>query len=99
MSLSKSSDTALAFEEEVVKADIIQALKTVASNYSFSSADRDNKRFQLIFPDSKIAQSYKQSSTKIKYVIQYGIAPYVVELLLKGFKNKPFTFIFDETTT
>ena len=99
MSLSKSSDTALALEEEIVKVEIIQALKTVASNYSFSSADRDNKRFQFMFPDSKIAQSYKQSSTKIKYVIQYGMAPYVVELLLKGFENKSFTFIFDETTT
>ena len=48
---------------------------------------------------SKFNQSYKQSSTKIKYVIQYGIASSAVEPLIKDLQNKPFTFTFDETTT
>ena len=98
-SLSKLSDTALAPEEQVVKAEITQALKIVASNSPFSVADGDNKRFPLMFPCSKVVQSYKQSSATIKFVIQHGIVPFVVEPLLKDFENKPFTFIFDETAT
>lgn len=90
LSLSKLSDIALTPKE--------QALQTVASN-SFSSADRDNKSLQLMFPDSEIAQSYEQANTKIKYIIQYGIAPYADEFLSKDFGNKPFAFIFYETTT
>ena len=52
-----------------------------------------------MFPDSKIAEGYKQNETKIKYNIQYGIAPYFKEKLQKDFYNKPFSFKFDETTT
>lgn len=52
-----------------------------------------------MFLKSKFNQSYKQSSTKIKYVIQYGIASSAVEPLIKDLENKPFTFTFDETTT
>ena len=53
----------------------------------------------MIFSDSKIAQKYHQSETKIKYVTQFGIAPYVKKRMLNDFKNQPFTIKFDETTT
>ena len=36
---------------------------------------------------------------KVKYAIQYGIAPYVKAELLKDIHGAPFTFKFDETTT
>ena len=52
-----------------------------------------------MFPDSKIAEGYKQNETKIKYNIQYGIAPYFKEKLQKDFYHNPFSFKFDETTT
>ena len=52
-----------------------------------------------MFPDSKIVQTYHQSETKIKYVTQFGIAPYVKKLMLNDFKKQPFTFKFDEVTT
>ena len=72
LTLSKPLEIPLAPEDQAVKAEIIQALKTVASNYSFASADGDSKRFKVMFPNSKIAENYKQCSTKIKYAIQYG---------------------------
>ena len=52
-----------------------------------------------MFPDSKIAEKYQQSSTEIKYVIQCGISPYMRDLLKTNFRSNPFSFLFDETTT
>ena len=60
-------------EEQVRKAEIIQALKSVKSNYSFVSASGDGERFKEMFPDSQITKEYKQNETKCKYTIQYGI--------------------------
>ena len=51
-----------------------------------------------MFPDSKIAEGYKQSATKLKYVIQYGIAPYIVDCDKEEVRNSPYSFKFDETT-
>ena len=84
--------------EDVQRAEILQDLKFVDSNQSFASANGDGARFAAMFPDSKIAASYKQNETKMKYTIQYGIAPYFKELLKDEFKNTAFTFKFDETT-
>ena len=52
-----------------------------------------------MFPDSDIAKSYRQSSTKIAYVIQHGIASYLFDSIIANIKDKPFSFMFDETTT
>ena len=40
------------------------------------SASNDNEKFRLVCPDSLIAEGYSQSSTKIKYAIQFSIALY-----------------------
>ena len=73
--------------EEVHRAEILHALKVVDSNQSFASADGDGERFVAMFPDSKM-----------KYTIQYGIAPYFKELLKDDLKNTAYSFKFDETT-
>ena len=53
-----------------------------------------------MLPDSQIAAaSYSQGKTKVKYNIQFGIAPHVKQLLIYDVNNKPFTFKFDETTS
>ena len=54
---------------------------------------------QRMFPDSGIAKNYSQSKTKVKYVIEYGIAPHIQEFITVELCNRPFTFHFDETTT
>ena len=86
-------------EEEVLRAETLQALGCVQSNYSFSSAKNDSEKFKAMFPDSKIAEAYKQGETKTKYVIQFGIDPYFRKRMLNDFMNEPFTFKFDESTT
>ena len=52
-----------------------------------------------MFPDSKIAKDYSQSKTKVKYVIEFGIAPHIRSLVQADIYERPFTFHFDETTT
>ena len=85
--------------EQVLRAEILQVLQAFNSNYSFASSENDNERFQIMFPDSKIAQSYRQGKTKFRYNIQYGIAPHIKQMLIYDVNNTPFTFKFDESTT
>lgn len=85
--------------EEVLKAETMQALKVVSSNFSFASCHDDGDRFRQMFPDSTIAKNYHQSRTKVNYVIKHGISPFVKDHYLKDFKGSPFVFKFDETTT
>lgn len=58
-----------------------------------------NELFKEMFPDSKIASQYQMSYTKIHYILQFALKPYIFENLIKDFENTPFTFKFDETTT
>ena len=52
-----------------------------------------------MFPDSEIAKNYRQGEAKVRYNIQFGIAPYIKDLLVKDFSDCSFSFKFDETTT
>ena len=63
-----------------------------------SSGNNEEKSFVLMFPDSDIVKSYNLREKKIKYTIQYGIAPHFKELLVGDLKNRLSTFKFDETT-
>ena len=40
-----------------------------------------------MFPDSQIAKEYKQNKTKCKYTIQYGVYPFLKDLLLEDLKK------------
>ena len=94
-----STSIVLSTEDQVIKAETIRALDYVGSGYSFASANNDNEKFRLMFPDSTIAKAHKQIETKIAYVIQHGIAPYIKEKVLAEVCDKPFAFKFVETTT
>ena len=45
----------LSLEDQVVKAEILQAFHLASSNYLFTSAQYDNGRFSVMFLDSEIA--------------------------------------------
>ena len=72
-------------EETVVKAEILQALEYVECNYSFATAEKDSERFKAMSPESEIAKNYRQGETKVRYHIQFGIASYIKDLLVKDF--------------
>ena len=52
-----------------------------------------------MFPDSVTANSYQQNVDEVKYNIQFGIAPYLKDIILNELKELPFSFCFDEATT
>ena len=93
------ASSSLSVEEQVLRAETIQALKCVDSNLSFASANGDRDRFRTMFPDPKIAEQYSQSETKMKYVIQFGLSSYFQDVFKSDLKGKPFSFKFDESTT
>ena len=71
-------------EEQVLTAEVLQALNIIDKKQSFQSADGDNECFQMMFPDSGVAKSYKQGKTKVNYMVQYDIAPFMKALLNGG---------------
>ena len=78
------------YKDQVLTAEILLALNIVDKNYSFQSAD-GNKHFVQMFPDSQIA--------KLKYMIQFGIAPCIKSMLMEDAKDQQYCFHFDEMTT
>ena len=90
--------TLLSTEDQVICAETLQALHFVQCNYSFGSNKVSNV-FKQMFPDSKTAQSYKQEETKIKYVIQFGIASFVKEQIIGDCKLQSFSVKRDGTNT
>ena len=91
--------TVLSSEQQRWNAEILRALNVVDKNHSFRSCEADNSLYKRMFPDSKIAGAYSQGKTKVKYIIEYGIAPYIQEIVMKDIMERPFTFHFDETTS
>ena len=87
--------------DEVTKAEVLWALKVVEDDSSFASFDDMQCLFRSMFPDSKIAQEYRCGTTKVRYLVTYGLAPYFEELLLKDIKTSQYgyTLHYDETKT
>ena len=52
-----------------------------------------------MFPGSSIAQHYRQDRGRVKYVIEFGIFPYISEFVEANLKNQPFAYHFDKTTS
>ena len=95
----KKQNFSLSSDEQLMNAEILQAVKTVGSNFSFASASGDGDSFRQMFPDSKIAKGFSQNETKMMCVTKYGLSPYSKESLKNDFYSKAFCFKFDETTT
>ena len=80
------------------KAEILWALKTVMSHFSYNSATDITDVFRAMFPDSAIAQKMNCGPTKLSYLICFGIAPYFKQQLLNELKEAQcFVISFDES--
>ena len=84
-------------EENVIKAETLNALHYVEANYSCSSATKQSLLYKELFPDSSIAQSFASSASKMAYIIKYGLAEYFKEQMQIDVEGVPYTFKFDET--
>ena len=77
------------------KAEILWALKTVMSHFSYNSSTNIADVFRAMFPDSAIAQKMNCGPTKLSYLICFGIAPYFKQQLLK--EAQCYVISFDES--
>ena len=85
-------------QEQAMKAEILWAFETVMSHSSFNSNKNKPRLFQTMFPDSDVAKQYQMKASKCKYLITYGIAPYVEQKLLEEVKKaEVYAAIFDES--
>ena len=64
-------------------AEIRWALKHVFCGYSDNSVKGLINSFNIMFPDSKIASKMELGKNKLKYAVNYGIAPFFAERLKK----------------
>lgn len=99
VSLKPKKAVILTEKQKILNAETLQALHVIEANLSFNQSADDSKRFRKQFPDSKIAESYSQGASKLKYTIEHGIAPYLHDIQKKDFQGAAFTFKYDETTT
>ena len=95
----KGTQINIAKKDLIRKHEIIRGLKCVKSNHLFSSTNDDSKTFKETLPDLEIAKQYQHCESEPKYTNQYGIYPFLKDLLLDDIKNVAFTFKFDEPTT
>ena len=59
-------------KESIIKAEILQSLKAVDSNFLFASANGNGNLFREIFPDSDIAKGYKKARRKLNILFNSG---------------------------
>ena len=83
---------------EKLNVEIIWTLKTVSSGYSnYSNKDISNL-FYAMFPGSKIAKDMRLGADKVKYVINFGIAPVFKNTLTESIKlSECYVVSFDES--
>jgi len=80
------------------KAEILWIVKSIMSGYSNNSSQDINLLFRKMFPDSKIASSFQVGADKVRYMTNYGIAPYFKSLLVDSLKMSDcYVVSFDES--
>jgi len=89
----------LTFDDQVSKAEILWALKSVQHGFSYKSSDETGELFRLMFPDSKVAEKFSIQHSKMSYVISHGLGPYFRDRLVEDVKScQRFVLCFDEQT-
>ena len=86
-------------EENVIKAETLNAVHYVEANCSYSSATKQSLLYKEMFPDPSVAQSFTSSASKVAYIIKYGLAEYFKKQMQLDLEGVPYTYKFDETTT
>ena len=88
-------------KDQILKAEILQALNMEDKNDSFSSENGDGDWFKKMPQDLQlqIAAKYSQEETKSKYVVQFGLTPFVKDELITDAQKTQYSFKFDETMT
>ena len=81
-----------------LRAEVLWTLKVISSHYSLRSCLGLKELFEAMFCNSEIAKSFKLSKTKCDCFINFGLAPYFKDLLVKEIKAANiFVVSFDES--
>lgn len=83
----------------VLKSEILWALNTCSKNFSFRDSRNCGNLFKTMFPDSKIASEFTMDSTKLSYVVSYGLGPYFIKQTASLLQNNFYCLEVDETTS
>ena len=82
----------------VIKAEIIWSLFSVCEVFSNNSAKYLNQTFQSMFSECPTAQKFHFGPDKLKYVINWCLAPHFKDLIKTKLQNPEFLVIsFDES--
>ena len=98
----KGSESSLTVQDQVLKAEILWALKTASDNIPSRTLDGIPELFQRMFVNSTIVQHMTMSRTKVSYMMGYGLEPHFLQMTVDDIPSSPYTFNtihFDETTT
>ena len=96
-SVNSSFNDHQSLDEQTRVSEAMWGALSADHNVSFNTSDHASKMFSKMFPDSRIAASFKCSRTKINYTIVDGIAVDVQEKLLESVKDVPFSILIDES--
>ena len=70
----------------------------MSSHYSYVSCMETDRLFELMFPDSAIAKSFRCGEKKSAYIICHGLAPYFCQQLKDQVRLlNSFVILFDES--
>ena len=84
-------------KDQILNAEIFQAFNMVDKNHSFSSASGGSDRLKKCSQTPKLLQNILNEETKSKYVVQFGLTPFVKDELITDAQKTPYSFIFDGT--
>ncbi|GFO10721.1 peptidase m20 domain-containing protein 2 [Plakobranchus ocellatus] len=84
-------------DSTVLLSEIWWCLRTAMNNhFTSSNADIDFYLKQM-FPDVPIIQKFSCGYTKSSYMMSFGIAPYLRNVLVEQMRDEPFSLMFDES--
>jgi len=98
VSIDSSRVIVISTEEQTARAEILQLLRLVKHDQSFSSCDDLVATLRASFNDP-VAHAVTLGSTKVSYSFSYGLGPYYHDLLINDIKNAWNSMIVDETST
>ena len=81
-----------------MEAEIIWTISSACKDYPNNSVKDLNLIFRAMFSDSHTAQEFELGADKLKYVTNWGVAPYFKDLLKAQLHTSDFMVIsFDES--
>lgn len=69
---------------------------TVTKHQSYTGNENIDELFQIMFPDSEIAKTFKCGKDKTAYMARFGLADYIKKDLISKITG-PFVLMFDES--